>query len=816
MWDALRLDVRHSLRSLRRAPTFSLTVIVTLVLAVGATAAVGSLLNALVLRTLAVPSPEQLVALSALDPRANMEGYFYADTFKAYRSAQQSFAQMSMYSGGGLARVEARSGAFDATTETVSPSYFDMVGARASAGRFFSESDEAVVVVTEDFRRRIFGNGPVIGEAIKVNGAPATVIGVAADGFNGLQFDGTSDIVMPFAVARAASGGPAGPMGPFRSKDVVGRLARGVSIDAARAELLARWPSIQSATLPPTLPEPERDALLRQRLDVAPLASGFSGLRTRYGNTLVVLLGLMGMLLAVACANLAGLTLARSLTRRHQVAIRLALGGSARRVFWQLLLDGILLSAVAFAGAVPLAWGIIRAVTASLMFGRTTFRPTLTSDAGVLVATALVTLLIGLAMGVVSAWRSVAVRVDEGLRGGRGTTGSFGRFGRGLLVAQVALSMTCLVGAGLFTATLVRLRANDTSLQSQRIVFTRAYREPGDRYLLPPEYYQTLVADLGHMPGAEAAALSVYYPTYFAVKGPVPMEHYTRADDLAAPEVAVMPEFVSPGFFDLFRLPRLQGRDFSWDDGPGKPAVAQVSASLARALFPAGDAVGRHIRLAGREHPDIEVIGVVGDAPYGKLNDPRPFVVFRPILQEMERSQFPMAYVRASGDLATVRDGYTRVVKALGHRSLRPFLTTSEWVDNALLRERFTAGLATFAAGITILLACMGVYGLLAYSVAARVREIGVRLALGAARGTVVWMIVRDGLVIAVPGVLIGATCAWAAARLVRAQLYGIAPRDSRTLLIAAATSLATVLAASLLPALRASRVAPVQALHEE
>ena len=150
---------------------------------------------------------------------------------------------------------------------------------------------------------------------------------------------------------------------------MVGRLARGVSIDAARAELLARWPSIQSATLPAALPEPEREALLRQRLDVAPLASGFSALRDRYGTTLWVLLALMGMLLAVACANLAGLTLARSLTRRHQVAIRLALGGSARRVFWQLLVDGILLSAVAFAGAVPLAWGIVRVVTASLMVG---------------------------------------------------------------------------------------------------------------------------------------------------------------------------------------------------------------------------------------------------------------------------------------------------------------------------------------------------------------------------------------------------------------------------------------------------------------
>jgi predicted permease len=443
--------------------------------------------------------------------------------------------------------------------------------------------------------------------------------------------------------------------------------------------------------------------------------------------------------------------------------------------------------------------------------------PTVTPDAGVLAATALLTLLIGLAMGVVSAWRSVAARVDECLRPGRGSIGSFGRFGRGLLVAQVALSMTCLGGAGLFTATMAHLRANDASLQSQRIVFTRAYREPGDRQLLPPEYYQTLVADLGHMPGAEAAALSVYYPTYFGVTGPIPTEHYTRADDVGAPEVAVLPECVSPGFFDLFRLPRLQGRDFTWDDGPGKPFVALVSASLARALFPAGDAIGRHIRLAGPERRDVEVIGVVADAPYGKLDDPRPFVVFRPILQDMARSQFPMAYVRASGDLATVRDGYTRVVKALGHRSLRNFfITSSEWVDRALLKQRFTAGLAAFAAALTSLLACMGVYGMLAYSVTARVREIGVRVALGAERGTVVWMIVRDGLAIVVPGVLIGALCALAAARLVRAQLYGIAPGDPRTLLIAAAISLATVLAASLLPALRASRVAPVEALREE
>jgi putative ABC transport system permease protein len=213
MWDALRLDVRHSLRSLRGAPTVSLIVVVTLALAVGATTAVGSLLNALVLRTLTVPHPEQLVALSALEPRGNVSGYFYADTFKAYRSAQRSFAQLSMYSGGGLLRVETRSGVFeDASSEGVSPDYFDIVGARASAGRFFKESDDAVVVISESFRRRVFGNGLGIGEAIKVNAVPATVIGVAADGFAGLQFDGTTDIIVPFALMRSAGGDPSRPL----------------------------------------------------------------------------------------------------------------------------------------------------------------------------------------------------------------------------------------------------------------------------------------------------------------------------------------------------------------------------------------------------------------------------------------------------------------------------------------------------------------------------------------------------------------------------------------------------------------------------
>ena len=440
----------------------------------------------------------------------------------------------------------------------------------------------------------------------------------------------------------------------------------------------------------------------------------------------------------------------------------------------------------------------------------------MTPDAGVIVATALLTVGLGLAIGVVSAWRSVSAPVAEGLRPGRGAVRSLGPFGRSLLVAQVALAMALLVGAGLFMTTLALLRANDTSLQSQRIVFGRAFRGPGDPELLPRGYYQSLVTELAQMPGADAAALSVYYPTYFGLKVAAPTDfHYTRADGTPL-DGSILTEFVSPGFFELFRFDVLEGRDVSWDDGPGTHAVALISASLARAVFPAGNEIGQRLRIAAPEGREVEVIGVVEDAPYVTLDDPRPRVVFRPIMQETARTQFPMAYVRATGDLATVREGYARVITSLGHRSLRGFTTSSEWVDGALVQERFMAALATFAASLTLLLACLGVYGLLAYSVSARTREIGVRMALGAMRRSVVGLVVKDGLAIAVPGVLIGAGLAWAAARLVRAQLYGIAPGDPRTLLFGAAVLLVTVIVAALPPALRASRVAPTEALREE
>jgi predicted permease len=815
MWDALRIDVRHSLRGLRRSPGFTFVVVLTVAVAIGAMATIGSLLNAIVLRKVSARDPDRLVSISTTDIRTNQAGPLYLDTFVAYRAAQQSFSEMSMY-WGGLLRVEARTATADGVFEGVSPEYFDLLGARAAAGRFFTdvEAREPVAVISDRFRQKVFGDSAsVIGETVKTDGKPVTVVGVTAPGFAGLQFDGGTDLFLPIAVARSLSGDTR----PVRARYIVGRLRPEVTIAQVRAELRARWSTIQEATLPPSLPAAEQQALRSQRIEAEPLATGFSGLRMQYGTSLVVLVALTGVLLAIGCVNLAGLVLARSLARRHQIAVRLALGASHGRIIQQSLIDGVLLAFGGLAASLPFAWWTIRVFTAAVSIARgTPMLQRLTPDARVLGVATLITLLIGVVIGILPAWRAVRW-VPDGLRPGRAIAGTLGRSGRLLLVAQVALSMVLLVGAGLFMGTLSRLRANDASLHSRRIVWTRLSRTPGDREPINRAYLQVLLRQLEEIQGADAAALSALFPAYLGFPGQLPTEGYSRGDGRTSAELAALTEFVSPGFFSMFGIPRLRGRDFTWGDDGSAPPVVVVSESLAHTLFANDDAIGRRLRASsGRVPKEFEIIGVVADAAIGRIRDPHQPVVFRPILQEPAQAQFPLAHVRVTGDLKTVRDGYARVIASQGRHFVRAVFTMDEWVDHALLQERLTAGLSTFAAIFAVVLACVGVYGVLAHAVTARVREIGVRLALGATRATVVRMIVRDGLAIAVPGIVIGVPCALAAAKLVRSQLYGIGPNDLPTTIGASAIFVLTSLVASLLPALRASKIDPMAALRED
>jgi predicted permease len=443
----------------------------------------------------------------------------------------------------------------------------------------------------------------------------------------------------------------------------------------------------------------------------------------------------------------------------------------------------------------------------------------MTPDVRVLAIATVVAIVTGLLVGIVPAWRAANGRVGAALRPGRSIAQTLGRPGRLLLAAQVALSMVLVVGAGLFAGTLSRLHANLDNVRMRPIVWTRLARNPGDRATpLGRPYFQELVRRLSEIRGVDAAVLSGIFPAALGNASGLRTESFAPADGPEPSPVATgLTEFVSPGFFDMFGIARLRGRDFTWDDDGRARTVAIVSESLARKLFPTGDVIGRRVRVSsGPARTDVEIVGVVADAPIGGVREPNVAVVFRPMMQDLTRAQVPMTFVRVSGDLRVVRDGYVRVVESQGHHHVRALFTLDQWIDFALVQERLIAGLSTSAAALAVFLACVGLYGQLAYAVASRVREIGVRMALGATHTVVVQMIVRDGLIVVVPGVLIGVPCALAAATLVRSQLYGLAPHDPTTIIGAAVVFTVTGFVAALVPALRASKIDPMDALRYE
>jgi len=820
MLDVLRIDIRHSLRHLRRSPGFSLAAISTVALTIAANTTALSLVNATMLRSIAVFQPDRLVSIATTDTRTNRTAYIDRDTFDAFRKQQQSFSTLSMYSGGAAYRLEARGTAVDVGVEGVMPEYFDLVRARPTVGRFLTSSDSnpaqaqtPTTVITDRLWRRMFGaESRAVGETIKVEGKAVTIIGVTSPGFYGLQLDSGSDVFLPVWFARALAGDRSAAV---RAPNVVGRLAPGVSLEEARAEVLARWPGLQSATLPPS----ERSAVKLQHVAVESLATGFSSLRRQWGPSFVALVGLTVVLLAIGCVNLMGLMSARASARRREIAICQALGASPARVCRQVVVDGLMLATFGLGAALPLAWWSSQVLTAMLTFARTIpLQRPMTPDGRVLALAISLAIVMGVLIGLLPAWRAANGRVSDSLREGRAIVSAVRRFGQLMLVIQVAFSVILLVGAGLFSGTVSSLHAKDTQFRTQDIVWTRLTRNPGDRgTVLGRPYFQGLIERLSAIPGVDSGALSYLFPANLGYRGPIPADTFELGGAASASQITGLTEFVSPGFFRTFDIPRLRGRDFTWDDDGQSPAVAIISAKLAEKLSPDGNAVGGRLRVtSGAKSTDLEIVGVVADAPMGRIRDPHPAVAFRPMMQDLSRAQFPMAHVRVSGDIKAVRDAYLRVVESQGRYFVRGLFTLTEWIDNALLQERLIAGVSTAAAALAVLLSCIGIYAALAYAVTSRVREIGVRMALGASRTLVVLMIVRDGLRVAIPGILIGIPCAVGAARLVRSQLYGVTPTDPRTILASAAVFIVTGIAAALIPALSASKIDAIQALRQD
>jgi putative ABC transport system permease protein len=813
LFDAWRTDVRHASRRIVRAPLLSAVVVATLALAIAANTTIFSLLKSTVLRTLPVQDPESLISIGATDIKTNAYSALSLTALDALRESQTSFSALAAYVSG-IVRVETQGNSFDVGVEGVTPEYFSVLGVGAHSGRVLSAADDrlaAVAVVSRRLANRLFGNVDPIGSTLVIDGRQVTVIGVAAQNFIGVRMDGGDDVFLPIAYLRFIQSGD--PKSVPRAQQLIGRLTPAASLEAARAEVLGRWPGIQRQIIA-TSPPSQRSSVEDQRLSVESFARGFSGIRDRYGNSLQLVMALAGALLIVGCLNLSGLMLARGITRQHEFALRTALGASRYRLFQQTLIDGVLLSVAALLLALPLAhWTSawltsMVSVARAIPIGRTT--PDLEAA---LLATA-VSVAGGIAIGLLPARRAMAGRLEEMLRA-RGMARRVPVALRAVVIAQVAMSMMLVVVAGLFATTLSNLYENDLQRRADPVLFTRLARNPLERStILGPKYFQQLQDRLASIPGARGSSMSVFYPAYMGFFNGMPMDTVVSVDDGATS--AALTDYVTPGFFDTYAIARLRGRDFTWTDTDQSPKVAIVNERLARKLSPSGDVLGRHVQVTSGARDTLEVVGVVADATITNIRERQVPGLYRALAQDVSRGQNPMVHLRVTGDLVAAQRAYVDTVNAAGGFIVRAVFTMDGWIDNAVLEQRMIAGMAGVAALLTMTLAVVGLFGLLVYSVTVRVREIGVRIAVGATQRSIVRMVLRDGLLIVITGLMVGIPIALSAAWMLRSQLYGMSAADPRVMIGATLLFLAITAVASIVPARQAARMQPTAALRQQ
>lgn len=819
MLDNFRTDVRHALRQVARAPGFAAAVIGTVAITVGASTTIFSLYHALVLRSLPVADPSQIVVVQPVDLKGQSRALYHEMYLELAKLPV--FEHLALYSGGGLMMNEARGNRAEGLIEAVTPGFFEALGLRPFLGRFFVERDfvdiEAPsVVLSHAMWQRLFaGDAAAIGERVSINAHPMTVIGVTPPSFKGFYIDGGFGFSVPLSVLNRHLG--TNPNRPLRGLQAIGRLRAGVSTVEAQAAVAASWQFLRTTAVPAQLPVTEVRDIASSNLKVESLAGGFSSLRTRFQGPLGLLLAATVVLLAIGCVNLSGLMLARTAAREHQFAVLLALGAPRLRFAQQALTEAVVLSLLGTALSLPLVWWGTRVLTDTIWTARNPIALDTAPDLRVLLVTAIAAILTGMLMAALPAARAARQR-SLGLQSQRAVASSLGLWGPGLLVVQIALSLVLLVGAGLFARSLWNLRQMDTGFQHSDARWSRLFGLPGaERPKNLVAHYSSLMRQIEQLPQVQSAAMSSLFPTYFNASQFLTRHAVAPIDSSTAGSTAdALMEIVTPRFFETAGIPRRQGRDFSWADAPGAPPVAIISESLSRQLFTDASPVGAHIRVGTEErHASIEVIGVASDASVGDLRDPHVPVVYLSRMQE-SMPLAPVLLFRPAADVASAEDAIQEVIASNRYDYGRGWYSIAQNADSTLVEERVLASLSAFLAAIALLLAFVGVHGLLAFSLTQRTRELGIRMALGATPWRLRRMVLREALIVAVVGVAIGLGLAGAATRLAASLLFGVATVDPVIMLAAAVLFVAVSLSAGARPANRAASLDPADTLRSE
>lgn len=834
-------DLKNGFRRLWKNPGFTAVAVVTLALGIGANTAIFTLVNAVLLKSLPVKDPGQLYRLGNENNCCVIGGYqdnwavYSYELYRQFREHTPEFSEMAGFQSGTQELAVRRSGSAGAAApfegEFVSGNYFSVFGLNAFAGRVISPSDDSagapsVAVMSYRTWQQHFGLDPsVIGATFAINTVPYTLVGIAPPGFFGdrLQPD-PPDFWMPLATEPVLEGKD----GLLNRADshwlyVIGRLKPGAKPASVQSEVtveLQHWLSTR-----PDLSDYSKSQLPKQHINLAPAGGGIQNMQMETAVGLHLLMGIAGLVLLIACANVANLLLARGAAARAETAVRMALGAPRSRLVRQILTESVLVAVVGGIAGLVVAFAGTRTILLVAFRGADYIPISPAPSLAVLGFAFLLALVTGCVFGLAPAWVTSHSDPADALRGaGRSTRDRASLPRKSLVVLQVALSTVLLIGAGLLTETLRNLENQRFGFEPEGRVIVRV--NPllaGYKTEQLPALYRQLEEKLPQIPGVESASFSLYSP----MRGDDWSENIYIEGHPADERIGASWDRVGPRYFETIGTRLLRGRTIGDEDAPASRQVAVVNETLVRKFFKNQDPLGKHFGMDTASHSgDYEIVGVVEDAKYQAAREPAYATFFLPLCQmSKDPKQTWMIYSHYIGDIELRLAGKPANLEAAVRRTLAdidPNLTVlsmaslSEQLTRNFNQDRLLARLTELFGGLALILACVGLYGVTSYSVARRTNEIGIRMALGADRQRILGMVLRRALFQAVLGLAIGVPTALGGARLLAAELYGVKSYDPKILTLAALILASCALVAGFIPARRATKIDPMVALRYE
>ena len=844
--EQLGRDISYALRTLHHSPIFTAVTVLSLGLGIGATTSVFGVIDALVLRRLPVHAPDRLVTLREMLPPARTNDELAYETYTRLRDETgvlSGLAAMNMFDRSKIAvsGVGAGIDAGRARVAIVTGNYFEVLGATARMGRTLSASDDGalgklpVAVISDAYRKRRLGNAPdVVGRKLTLNGTAFDIVGVMPPGFTGHWVERPADIWVPFAMHQQVI--VELPYVLTHRNDMwlhlVGRVRPGVTMEQAQVAVQAVYQRIMKDWAGPAATADELREIAGQRLSLTSSGHGYSPRREALAKALAALSMVVGLVLLVACTNVAVLLLARAARREREMAVRLAIGAGRGRLARQLLTESVVLAVLGGAvGVILSVWGTsmlsagLTAGPVEMFWGRSSW---ITFDAHVnaraLAVTAAICLTTGIVFGLAPAVRGARVGFAHALTGRGAATSAVRRFrlGKALVVIQVALSIVVVMAAGLFIRTLRNLDRRELGFDRNGVLFV--WTQPSATGASPSqlrELWRTVLDRVSSIPGVVAASasngamLNGFIPpvarasNILFVKGQPPKPTNRTA----------WRTFVAPRYFEAMGIPLVAGREFTERDNDMSARTVIISESVARHYFGGENSVGRFVGFGSDSVADTEIIGVARDViegtpREGALAPMRTYFSYRD-RESARRIAIMMAVVRTAGDPRALAARVRQEVQAAS--PALPVLevdTVDDRLADVLAQDRLIASIAAFFAGLATLLACLGLYGVIAYTTARRTSEIGVRVALGASHRRILGMVLSEGVALTLAGIAVGVPIALVVARLVSDRLFGVTATDTPTMVGAPVLLLAVTVVAALIPARRAARVDPMTALR--